>query len=319
MLKKLWQLFRTTNRTWGRCRASRMSAAMTYFTMLSLAPLLTFAIAIAGYILDSQQARDQIVEQVLFHSNQTVADIVSGLMQNVTRPNSGIIAGSISILILLYAASGVFSQLFDTFEEIWQRPIEKRSGFLFSLKKRGLGVMMVLIAGIMIVGSIVIRSALHYVSEAIAGAYPESLNWLKLADTGISWLGLPLILFLIFWLIPSRLIRWLDVVPAALLTSLLFGLNRYLILAYLKFSKTSEVYGAAGSLVVMLIWIYMTGLVLFYGAAFSRSWALTFGSLREEPGSADPENLDSAERDSDDSQSDDPQSDDPQSEVAQES
>ena len=255
---------------------------MTYYSMVSLAPLLTFAVAIASFFFDSQAARDQIIEQVELHSSPTVGGIVSGLLDNATRPNSGLIAGAISLAILLYGASGVFSQLYDTFEEIGETPVEERIGFRFTLKQRLLGILMVLIAGLLIVCSIVAGSALNSISEKIAASYPDSLSWLNMAEKFITWLGLPLILFLMFWLIPTRRLKWSDVVPAALLTSLLIALNRFVVVAYLKFSSTSEVYGAAGSLVIMLIWMYLTGLAVFFGAAFAQSWARTFGSLRSQ-------------------------------------
>ena len=280
MLKRVFELLRSTIETWSRCKASRMSAAMTYYSMVSLAPLLTFAVAIASFFFDSQAARDQIVEQVELYSSETVGEIVSGLLDNATRPNSGLIAGAISLLVLLYGASGVFSQLYDTFEEIGQTPVEERIGLKFTLKKRLLGILMVLIAGLLIVCSIVAGSTLQSISAKIAGAYPDSLYWLNLAEKSITWLGLPLILFLMFWLIPTQRLKWTDVVPAAFLTALLIALNRFVVVAYLRFSSTSEVYGAAGSLVVMLIWMYLTGLAVFFGAAFAQSWARTFGTLK---------------------------------------
>lgn len=255
-----------------------MAAALTYFTMLSLAPLLMMAIAIAGFVFGDQLAEEEILEQATRFTTPEIASIVAGLIHNASQPASGIVAGTISIFVLLFAASGVFSQLHDTFNDIWNLPPEKTSGFFFLIKQRLVGVGMVLIAGVVLLATIILSTAIASLTEA----YPATKFWLNLADRGVSYLLIPFLLATIYWLIPSTKIEFRDVIPAAMLTAILVSISRYFIDLYLGFSSTSEVYGAAGSLVVLLIWIYINGLVVFYGASFSRAWAETFGS-RSEP------------------------------------
>jgi membrane protein len=129
--------------------------------------------------------------------------------------------------------------------------------------------------------TLAISTAVATISSLFTDVHPGWKTWLAIADRSVSFFLMPLILFLLFWLIPQAKVCWRDVWPAAMLTALLLSLSRYLIEFYLKFSTTSEVYGAAGSLVVLLIWIYISGLVLFYGAAFSRAWSETFGSRQD--------------------------------------
>ena len=251
-----------------------MSAALTYFTMLSLAPLLVMAIAIAGFVFGDKMAEAEIVELAARFTTEEIAGTIANLIKNASRPATGIVAGSISVVVLLFGASGVFSQLHDTFNDVWQVPIENRSGMLFTIQQRLIGISMVLVAGVLLLASNVLSTVLSTIAES----YPKTISWLNLADRGVSYLLMPLVISLMYWLIPSTRIAYRDVIPAAMLTAILVSLSRHLIQMYLKFSTTSEVYGAAGSLVVLLVWVYMTGLVVFQGAAFCRAWAENFGS-----------------------------------------
>jgi membrane protein len=257
-----------------------MAAALTYYTMLSLAPLMMIAIAIAGYFYDDAVAQAELIEQVRTLTNDGVANTVSGLIKNATKPNSGLLAGTISVAILIFGASGVFSQLYDTFNDIWHVPYDSRAGFMFSLQKRLIGIGMVLLAGALLVGTLMLSSAITYLNTMLGGGMMA--YWLNLTDRSLSFLLMPLIFAMIFWFFPSAKIQWHDVWPAGLLTAALVAGSRYLIELYLRFSSTSEVYGAAGSLVVLLVWVYITGMIVFYGASFSHAWATTFGSLSEE-------------------------------------
>jgi len=284
MLYKIWTLLKSSVAIWKKAQAPRMAAGLSYYTMLSLAPLMMIAIAIAGYFYDDAFAQTELIDQIRSLTNDTVANTVAGLIKNATRPNSGLLAGAISVAFLLFGASGVFSQLYDTFNDIWHVPYDSRAGFLFSLQKRLIGIGMVLLAGALLVGTLMLSSAITYLNTMFTG--DMMAYWLNLVDRSLSFLLLPLIFSMIFWFFPSAKIQWGDVWPAGLLTAMIVAGSRYLIELYLRFSSTSEVYGAAGSLVVLLIWVYVTGMIVFYGAAFSHAWAMTFGSLSK---SASPE------------------------------
>lgn len=251
---------------------------MTYFGMLSLAPLLVIAIAIAGPFFGDHLAQEEIIEQAKLFTTDEIATTIGELIANTTSPQSGFLAGSISVVVLVFGASGVFSQLQETFNEIWEIPNEERQGIWLTVKTRLIGILMVFIAGCLLLTTLGLSAAVTAVSSMIDDIPPQVENWLGYTDRGISFLLMPVILSVMFWLIPKTKIQWSEVWPAAMLTALLLSISRYLVEFYLRFSTTSEVYGAAGSLVVLLIWIYMTGLILFYGAAFSRAWAETFGS-----------------------------------------
>ncbi len=268
-----------------------MAAAMTYFSMLSLAPCLVIAIAMAGYFFGNRLAEQEIIEQVQYYTTEKIAGIVAGLMANASQRNSGALAGSISIVILLFGASGVFTQLQETFNEIWDVPHEERQGIWLTVQTRLAGILMVVVSGFLLLTTLGLSTAVATVTNFFADKFPRTESWLAVADRGISFLLMPLVLSLMFWLVPRADVRWRDVWPAAMLTATLLSFSRYLIEIYLQYSTTSELYGAAGSLVILLIWIYMSGLVLFYGAAFSRAWTEIYGSRAtsaDEPASRKP-------------------------------
>ena len=279
MFTKIWQLVFESFKIWSDARASQMAAATTYYAMLSLAPTLMISIAIASYIFDGQLAEAEIIEAIREFTTPEIAQTIAGLIQRANLPQSGVVAGTFSVVIFLLGASGVFSQLYDTFNYIWHVD-GKKQGFWFGIQKRGIGILMVLSVGLLLIGALVLNSFQAYVTELMDGN-AILLYWLNLADRGVTFLLFPIMFSLLFWFIPATKVRMWDVIPAGILTSMMVLGSRYIIQLYLKFSSTSEVYGAAGSVVVMLIWIYIITMVLFYGASFSHAWSLTFGSRAE--------------------------------------
>lgn len=278
MFGKIWKLIVDAFQTWDRSNASRMSAAMTFYTILSLAPMLMIAVAIAGYYYDGPQVQQEIVEQVEKLTDQRTGKVFAGLLKNATQPSSGLVAGTISLLISLFGASGVFSQLYDTFNDIWDVPSEDRSGWWFMVQKRLVGIGVVVCVGVLLLGTLILSSTLAYLNSVWSDSYPGLVQWLNLADRGLVYLLMPVVFSIMFWFFPAAPVKWRDVWLAGILTAFLVAGSRYLVQTYLKFSSTSEVYGAAGSVVVMLIWIYIIGLCLFLGASFSHSYAYNLGS-----------------------------------------
>ena len=278
MFARFWKLIVDTLATWDRSNASRMSAAMTFYTVLSLAPMLMIAVAIAGYYYDGPQVQQEIVEQVEKLTDQRTGKVFAGLLKNATQPASGLVASTISLAISLLGASGVFSQLYDTFNDIWDVPSEDRSGWWFMVQKRLIGILVVVFVGVLLLATLVLSSIIAYLNSMWTDSYPGLEQWLNLADRGLAYLLMPVVFSIMFWFFPAAPVKWRDVWMAGVLTAILVAGSRYLVAAYLKFSSNSEVYGAAGSVVVLLIWIYIIGLCLFLGASFSHSYAHNFGS-----------------------------------------
>ena len=255
-----------------------MAASLTFYTLLSLAPILTLSIAITSCFFEPDLAHREIENWVSQFSTDQIAHTVGGVVQHSNQPSSGLVAGIVSIAVLVFAASGVFSQLYDTFNDIWHVPRTKRSGLRFMIKQRIVGISLVLIVGLLLLVALVQSAAVEFISTSLIDGRPRLIAFLTFMDRAVSYLLMPLIFALVFRYFPAVKIRISDVWLAGLLTAILFAGSRYLVQLYLRISSASEVYGAAGSLVILLIWIYLNGLLIFYGAAFSHAWTVRFGS-----------------------------------------
>ncbi|HET6597243.1 MAG TPA: YihY/virulence factor BrkB family protein [Anaerolineales bacterium] len=267
---------------WTADNASRLAAALAYYTIFSIAPLLIIVIAITGLIWDAGAVRVQILSQVQSLVGAEGAEFVAGLMTNTGSPGEGILALVIGILTLLFGALGVFNELHNSLNIIWNVRVEKPKGFLQSIKKivldRLLSFTMILGIGFLLLVSLVVTAGLSATQETFGEAFPIPEFVLQILNLVIS-LGVITVLFaLIFKFLPDARIGWRDVWMGALVTSLLFSLGKTVIGLYLGNSAVGSTFGAAGSLVLLLLWIYYSAQILFFGAEFTQVYANQYGS-----------------------------------------
>ncbi|MEL7499796.1 MAG: YihY/virulence factor BrkB family protein [Planctomycetota bacterium] len=280
MIRRIWNLIAETFRIWAQSRSSQMSAALAFYAMLSVAPTLVIAIAVAGWAFDDQLVEQKIVSTVTQVTTPDIAQIIADVISRAKAPETGVIAGSISIGILLLAASGVFTQLYDTFNLIWHVDRPKR-GFWFTLQTRLIGIVMVLLVGLMLIIALVFQSIVGHLSHWMED-YPSLVTWISRTDRSMTFLLMPVVFSIMFWIFPATKISLTDVIPAGFLTAFMVAGSRYFIQLYVGYSSTSEVYGAMGGLVVMLIWIYLMGMIVFLGASFGCAWSHHFGSRQDD-------------------------------------
>ncbi|MFK7801403.1 MAG: YihY/virulence factor BrkB family protein [Anaerolineae bacterium] len=286
MLQKVLNVFRDSFQIWGQAKASLMSAALTYYTMISLSPILVLAVAIAGRVYGETLVQSELLEQITQFTSPEVANTVSELITNTSEPQSGLVAGLLSFAVLFYGASGVFTMLHDTLNIIWGVPYDHRSGYWYTIKQRLVGIGMVLSVGLLLLISILLGTIIGAISDWIYTALPNFSGSLYLVERGVTFLLTPLLFMGINRGLPEAKMTWWDVFIPSFITSMLLLVSRNLISLYLQFSSTSAVYGAAGSLVILLIWVYMIGMIVFYGAALCRAFAEQFGSRQvSEPAS----------------------------------
>jgi membrane protein len=281
--KQIWRLLKETVKEWGEDKSSRLAAALAYYTVFSLAPLLILVIAIAGLLFDQAAVREQIVQQIQSLVGEDGASIISTALDNANRPgqNSGIIATIISIAVLLFGASGVFAQLQDAMNTVWDveaAPNNAATGFI---RKRILSFAMVLSIGFLLIVSLVISAALSAAAAFLSGALPGfDLLW-QLLNIVLSLVVLTVLFAMLFKFVPDVRIAWKDVWFGGFITALLFTIGKYLLGLYLGRSSVGSAYGAAGSLVVLLAWIYYSAQILFFGAEFTQVYARRYGSRIE--------------------------------------
>jgi membrane protein len=299
----------TTFSEWNEDKAPRLAAALSYYTIFSLAPLLLIAISIAGLVFGEDAARGAISTQLSnLLGEQGASAVEEMLAASSRRAGSGITATLLGLVTLLLGAAGVFGQLQGALNTIWGVEPKPGRGIWGFIKDRFLAFTMVLGAGLLLLASLILSSVLSTFGGLLLGAnLAQPLIWqsINLVIQALVAFGL---FAMIFKVLPDVEIAWRDVMLGAAITTLLFLLGRFLIDLYLSNTATGSTFGAAGSLVVLLVWIFFSAQILFLGAEFTQVYARRYGAQikpsanavavkprqRAEPGLAEHEQLKAA-------------------------
>lgn len=281
-LANLPNILKLTYEGWKEDHASRLSAALAYYTIFSLAPLLVIVIAITGLLGQADIVRIQLIDQIQGLVGAEGSRFANDLITSASNPAQGIAATIIGLVTLLFGALGVFNELHNSLNIIWDIKEEKSKGFLQTIKKvvidRLLSFTMILGIGFMLLVSLVISAGLSVSEETIGNIIPIPEFLLQILNLIIS-IGVITILFtLMFKFLPDAEIAWRDVVVGAFMTSVFFSLGKMVIGIYLGNSAVASTFGAAGSLAVILVWIYYSAQILFFGAEFTQVYANNYGS-----------------------------------------
>jgi membrane protein len=277
VLRSIGSLLYEAANGWLDNRASRTGAALAFYTVFSLAPVLTLSIAIAGFFFGEAAARGEIVDQIRDLVGPQGAELVQSVLQNANRPGAGLIATVISIITLILGANTALAELKAGLDQTWQVPPERRTGFWYSVRTRLLSVGLILSLGFLLLVSLVISAALTALERVSRGE--------MLVNTALTWVNflfafaLVAALFAtIYKVLPSVKIAWRDVTIGSLVTAFLFTLGKFAIGVYIGNSGVASAYGAAGSVVLILVWVYYSAQILLYGAEFTHAFAYKFGS-----------------------------------------
>jgi membrane protein len=282
LVSNLPHLLKLTYQGWKEDKSSRLSAALAYYTIFSLAPMLLIIIAVTGLFWQRDIVQSQVMNQIQGLVGAEGREFVSDLLTSASNPARGVFATIVGIVTLLFGALGVFNELHNALNTIWEVKEEEVKGFLESIKNvifsRLLSFTMILGIGFLLLVSLVISAGISAVQETIGNTIPVSEILLQLVNLVIS-IGVITILFaLIFKFLPDAEIAWRDVWLGAFVTSLLFSLGKFLIGLYLGNSAVASSFGAAGSLVLLLIWVYYSAQILLFGAEFTQVYTNKFGS-----------------------------------------
>lgn len=248
----------------------KMTAALSYYTLLSLSPLLLIAISIAGLIFGDEAARGQIVIELENLIGRSGAEVVQSLLENSSQEFTGIVTTIISLVIIFLGSVGVFVEMKESLNIIWG--VEPKPGQpIKNLIKTRVGAFsMVLIICFLLLVSLVISSLLSALGNIIGDNFPSFLPFVEISNFIVTLALITLLFALIFKYLPDVVIRWRYVWMGAIITSALFSVGKYLIGLYLGNSSYSSTFGAAGSLVVFMIWLNYSSLILFFGAEFTQ-------------------------------------------------
>jgi len=273
-------LIKNTVREFLEDKAPRLAAALSYYAVMSLAPLLILILWLVGLVFSREEAQQGLLEQVTSLAGPSAAGAVEGIISSTQDPDtSGIVASVISLGVLLFGASGVFIQLQDSLNTVWDVQPKPGRGIGEVIKSRFLSFSMVLGIGFFCCWSLVLSAALSAAGAFFADLIPGGPTLWQVVNNLVSVAVIALLFGLMFKVLPDAEIRWRDVWVGAIVTSLLFNFGKYLIGLYLGQSGAASSYGAAGSLVIILLWVYYSALILFFGAEFTQVWARRHGEV----------------------------------------
>jgi membrane protein len=278
-LKTIVGLLKDTVQEWQTDKVSLWAAALSYYTMFSLAPLLLIAIAVAGSIFGEEAARGELVAQIQGLIGKEGAEAIQSMIQNTQRSQSGgVIATIVGIATLLFGASGVFGQLQDALNTIWNVKPKPGLGWKSFVKSRFLSFAMVLVIGFLLLVSLVLSAVLAGISTFFTNHIQGFAAIGQLLNFSISFGVITLLFASIYKFLPDVRLPWKDLWIGAGVTALLFTIGKYLIGLYLGSSGVTSTYGAAGSIVIILLWVFYSAQILLFGAEFTQVYAKRRGS-----------------------------------------
>jgi membrane protein len=268
------QLLRETLVEWWRDDALRLGAALSYYTLFSLAPLLVVSVAVAGLVFGQEAASGRIVAEMRgLMGPEGAAAIQSMIERAAWQPDASWLAAALGLGTILLGATGAFGQLQYALNEIWNVEAKPGRGFWALLRARLLSFSMVLVLGFLLLVALVLSAVISALDEVLGG-YAEAVQPLLSAIELVGSFGLITLLFAaMFKLLPDTDVRWSEVWVGAAVTSLLFAVGKSAIGLYLGNSSIASVYGAASSLAVILVWVYYTAQIVFLGAEFTQVYA----------------------------------------------
>ena len=275
--KAIFALLKTAYLEWSKDKAPRMGAALAYYTIFSLAPLLIITIAIAGLAFGVQAAQGEIAGQIQGLVGRDGANAIQTRIQSAHKPAHGVIGSVVGALALFLGASGVFSEMQDALNSIWHVGPDAKASLRNLIKARFLSFGMVLGIGFLLLVSLLLSALLAAVAKYVASILPIPAVLLESVDFFFSLLSITVLFAMIFKLLPNIKIAWSDVWVGAALSSLLFTAGKFVIGFYIGKSMSVSAYGAAGSLIIVLAWIYYSALLLYF-------WRGIHASLHEHNG-----------------------------------
>src|SRR5438094_5627895 len=274
-----FSLLKQTFSEWLEDKAPQLGAALAYYTVFSLAPLVLLLVAIIGFLFhnDPAGAWRKVTEQMSYYLDKSAMDVVANIAQTASQPNKGMLATIIGILLALFGASGVFGQLQNALNTIWGVKVKPGAGITGFIRSRFLSFAMVAGICFLMLVSLVLESLLKSFSHYIQAIFPGGIA-IALVVYSIFDLAVVVLLFaVIFKFLPDVKIQWRDVWIGAAMTAIFFAIGKWALGLYLGSGTAASAYGAASSLITLLLWIYYSSQILLFGAEFTQVYAARAG------------------------------------------
>ena len=278
ILRDLWGVIKETTLRWDQANPWRQSAILAYYSIFSLPALLLIIIVMAGYFFGQEAVSNELSVRIEHLIGSESAGIIETMVANAADPGSSSLAFWAGIGFLLFGATTVFYQLQLSLNHVWGVIPKPRKAFLKYLRDRLFSFGLVLAIGFLLMLSLVVNSLLSMLGSWLRGQWPELFPpFMTLLSQSISLVVLTVMFALMFKILPDAIIRWRSVWVGSLITALLFGLGQYGLSLYFQYADPASIYGAAGSLILIMIWISYVAMILLFGAQFTKQWAIKFG------------------------------------------
>lgn len=269
--RRFLMLLKISISEWINDRASRLAAAVAYYTIFSMAPLLLIAIAVVGFFFGETQARTEIMAQMGDLIGESGANTLGTMLDTSWSPASGLIASIVGLFVLLIGATGAFAHLQEALNLMWDAKPPTRSGLWAFVRRRLISFSLILTVGFLLMVSLIASAIFSAAGKFLSDVLPSYFPVLSILNAFVSF-GFTILLFAaIYKILPDAKVRWRDVWLGAILAALLFSIGRTLIGIYLGRSALGSTYGAAGSFVAILLWIYYSTQILFFGAEMTHA------------------------------------------------
>jgi membrane protein len=270
MIGRVWTILKEAGLEWVDDNATRLAASLAFFTILSIAPLLVIATAVTGFVLGEEAASGQLRDQVRGFAGEAGAQVLETTVQNADRPKSGTVATIVGVITLLFGASGVFGELQSALNTAWDVKAKPGRAVLGIVRDRFLSFGMVLVVGFLLLVSLFVSALIAGFANRISTLVPGLPTLVAVANLVISYLVVTALFALIFKFLPDAEVAWRDVWFGAVVTAALFTVGKFLIGLYLGTAGVATPFGAAGSVVAFVVWVYYSGLILFFGAELTQ-------------------------------------------------
>jgi membrane protein len=275
--KELWAITKQTVEEWLDARAMSLAASLALYTLLSLAPLVVICVAVAGMFFGREAAGNELTRQLEALMGHDGAEVAKTLLASAKSPSSGVVATLLGVVILLLGASGVFTELQETMNIVWNVKAKPGGGIKTFLRDRVFSFAMVMTIAFLLLASLVLSTVLSAAGRFVSDRLPGGETFWQVLNFVLSFGIVTLLFAMIFKVVPDAKVRWRDTWVGALFTALLFTIGKLGLGIYLGKAAPGSSYGAAGSFVAVIAWVYWSAQILFFGAEFTQVWAKRFG------------------------------------------
>ncbi|MER0439175.1 YihY/virulence factor BrkB family protein [Emticicia sp. W12TSBA100-4] len=275
---KYLKLIKNTFEGFMNDNAFKLSASLSYYTLFSLAPMILIFLSVVGFFYGQDAIKGQLYGQIDGLIGKEAALQVQQMVQKVELSGKTGFAGIVGFVMLFVGATGVFAEIQDSINQIWSLRAKPKNGILKYLTNRFLSFSLIVSLGFLFIVSLLVNTLLEAFSQRLALLFTEStVHLFTIVNLGVIWVVMTLLFAIIFKVLPDGRVANKDALMGAGVTALLFMIGKYLIGFYLGQSNISDIYGAAGSIVILLTWVYYSSLILFFGAEFTKIYAFEYG------------------------------------------